>query len=71
VQNSPDRLSDLAWRKHGGRHLIEERLERMMVLSVDESYVDLCIAQRLSGPQPAKAATDDHYSWSLAQCLLP
>ena len=43
----------------GGRHLVEQRLEQVVVASVDEGDVDECVVQRLGCCQAAEPSSDD------------
>ena len=51
---------DLAGREDAGGHLVEQRLEQVVVATVDEHDVDGPVPQQLGGGQPAEAAPDDH-----------
>ena len=44
----------------GGRDLVEERLEEVVVRAVDERDVDRGAAQGARGDEPAEAAAHDH-----------
>ena len=58
-QNPADRRRDVAGREPGGRDLIEQRLEDVMVVPVDERDVDRRLRERLGGAQAAEPAADD------------
>ena len=51
---------DVAWRERGHRHLVEQRLEDVMVAAVDDRESNLRAPQRARRVEPAKAAADDH-----------
>ena len=52
---------DLAWRQHAGRRLVEERLEEMMIATVDQRHVDRFTPQEAGGREaPEPPADDDH-----------
>ncbi len=59
AQNVPDRPGDVGRRQRGGRHLIEQRLEAMMVLPVDQRDVDGRAGERFRGFQTAEAGADN------------
>ena len=61
AQDMPDRPGHVRRRQRRGRHLIEQRLEAMMVLPVDDGDVGRRAAQRLGSFQPAEAGADDDY----------
>src|SRR5215204_7035527 len=63
VQNTPNRRSNLARREHGGRHLIQQRLKRMMIFAVKQRDFDRFVRQFLRRLKPAETAADNHYSW--------
>ena len=44
-QDAADRHGDLRRRQAGGRHLVEQRLEQMVVAAVDDRHVDRRLAQ--------------------------
>jgi len=55
-----DRPGDIGGRQCRGRHLIEQWLEAMMVLSVDYGYVGRCAPEGFGGFQTTEAGPDDH-----------
>ena len=58
-----DRRRDLARREHPGRHLVQERLEEVVVATVDEGDVDGLAAEAPDREEAAEAAADDHHPW--------
>ena len=58
-QNMADRPGDLGRRKRRRRHLVQERLEAMVVLPVKERDRNGRAAQRLGGLEAAEACADD------------
>jgi hypothetical protein len=50
----------LADREYACRHLVEERLEEVVVRPVDQRDVDVALAQEPRGEQAAETAADDH-----------
>ena len=50
---------DQAGRQDPGRHLVQQRLEQMMVGPVDDGHLDVCPVQRADGGQPTEPAPDD------------
>ena len=59
-QHAPQRDRDVRRAQRGRRHLVEQRLEQMMVAAVDERDPHVRTAQRTSRVEAAEAATDDH-----------
>ena len=55
-EDAPDRPRDIGGRKRGGRDLIEERLEEMVVPLVDDGDVEGPFARRLAAARPPKPA---------------
>jgi hypothetical protein len=39
-QDDPDRLGDIGRRQYGGRDLIQERLEQVIIVAVDHGDID-------------------------------
>src|SRR6185295_3834777 len=60
AENAADRSTDLARRKHGGRHLIEQWLEQMVVAAVNQNHFNRSPAKSLGGGQTTKAAPNDY-----------
>ena len=58
-QNAADRRGDIGRRKAGGRHLVEQRLEQVIIVPVDHRDVEGAAGERFRGGQPAKPGTDD------------
>jgi hypothetical protein len=56
----PDWGGDLGWSQNGRRDLIEQRLEDMVIASVDQN--DVCIASLQSAGRgnPGKSTADDY-----------
>ncbi len=52
---------DLARRKSGGRHLIKQRLEGVMILAIDQGDRRRLARQSLRRVQAAKTGSDNHY----------
>ena len=59
AQDGADRPGDLGGRERRGRHLIEQRLEAVMVLPVDHRDVDRDAGERRGGREAAEAGADD------------
>ena len=58
-QNAADRRGDVGGRKSGGRDLIEQRLEQVIVVLVDDRDVERRSGKRLCGGQSAESGSDD------------
>ena len=59
AEDAAQRRGDLALGEDAGRHLVEQRLEQVVVRPVDERDLDGRAAERLGGVQAAEAAADD------------
>jgi hypothetical protein len=59
AQYVPQRHRDLAGRKNSGAHLIQERLEEVVVASVDERHVDRHVAEEPARGKSTESAADD------------
>src|SRR5207249_5419369 len=57
----PERLSHITRRKRRGRHLVQQRLEQMMVPAVDQRDRHGLAPERLGGVEAAKSTPDDHH----------
>ena len=55
-----DRRGDLGGRQNRRRHLIEQRLEDVMIAPVDQNDVGIASLQRARRGDPGKSAADDH-----------
>ena len=61
LDHAAQRRRDQAGRQDPGRHLVEQRLEQVVVGPVDQRDVDVGAGQRADGVQPAEPAADhDH-----------
>src|SRR4051812_12362113 len=56
----PDWGGDLRRCKHGGRHLIEQRLEYVVIASVDQDNICIAMFQSANRGDPSKSAPDDY-----------
>src|SRR5262249_36153483 len=54
------RRRDVARRERGRRHLVEHRLEEMVVASVHHGHVHAGVVQSARGGEAAEPGTDDH-----------
>ena len=62
ADNAADGFGDFGRREFRRRHLVKQRLEQVIVLTVDQHDIDWRTAQRLHRPQPAKScAYDDDF----------
>ena len=59
AQNVPQHRRDRTRRQDAGGHLVEERLEQVVVAPVDERDVDVGRSEQAGGGQAAEAAADD------------
>jgi hypothetical protein len=67
AQQVADRPGNLGGRKRRGRNLIEQRLEQMMVASVDQRDRNGRALEPIGGFQSAEAGADDHYAMRIWQ----
>ena len=58
-QNPPNRRGDVARRQRCHRHLIEQRLEDVMVAAIDDGQLDASVAQGAGGIEAAESTADD------------
>ena len=61
AQNVPQRGGDGGRGEACGRHLVEQRLKRMVIVAIDQQDVHRCGAEGVRGGEPAEAAADDDY----------
>ncbi len=59
AQDPADGRGNVAGRQPGGRDLVQERLEDVVVAPIDEQDIDRRVFQGAGGAQAAKAAADD------------
>ena len=60
AQDVPERRRDRSLREDAARHLVQERLEQMMIRPVDQHDLDVArAAERPCGEEAAEAAADD------------
>jgi len=56
-----DRRGDLPGRQHARRHLVQQRLEQMVVATIDQRDVDGSVGEHPDRRQPTEAAADDDH----------
>ncbi len=59
-QNLTDGRCDLGWRQPCGRHLVKQRLKRVMVLAVHQGDIGGQARQRFGGLKPTKSTAYYH-----------
>ena len=59
-EDPADRRRDVAGRQRRGRHLVEQRLEEMVVMPIEQRDAHPFAAQDFRGREPAESAADDH-----------
>ena len=62
AQNRPDRLRDVGRRQHRQRHLVEQRLKKMMIASVHHRHIHVQMRQPSRRVNPAKPSAHNHHS---------
>jgi hypothetical protein len=60
-QNVADRRSYVAFGEDAGRHLIEQRLKKVVVGAVDHRHVDIGSPKCLCGEEAGESGADDHH----------
>ena len=60
AQDVAQRRGDVGRGQAGGRHLVKQGLEQMVVAAVDQRDPHLRTGERARGPQPRESASDDH-----------
>ena len=61
VQDVADGRGDLALGQDARGHLVQQRLEEMMVRAVDDGDAHRFALERPRGEEPAEATADDHH----------
>jgi hypothetical protein len=62
AQDAADGRRDIGGREARRRHLIEQRLEQIVVAPVDDGHIDRNLGQGLRGGQAAKSCPQDHHA---------
>ena len=62
AQNAADGLRNVRRRQNRQRHLVEQRLENVMILPVDDGYIHGQVSQGLGRVQSAESSPHDHYA---------
>ena len=63
TQQVTNRMADFGRCQFIGRDLIQQRLERVIVVSIDKCDPDRRVAQMCDCPQTAEAGTQNHHMW--------
>ena len=67
-REAPDGVGDVAGIEAPRRHLVQQRLERAVDVSVDEQHVCARSSEGSRRGQPGEPGADDDDSWCLARC---
>ena len=59
AQDGPDGLRNIRRRQHRKRHLVQQRLEQVVVAPVDQGHIDGQMRQSFRRVNPAKSAADN------------
>ena len=59
AEDAADRRGDVRGRQTGGRHLVEQRLEQMVVVAIDDGHLEAGVGQPLGRRQAREAGADD------------
>ena len=68
AEDAPDGERDVRRRKHRGGHLVEKRLEQVVVLPVHHHHAHRGLRERLCRRDAAEAAADDHHDGFMLWC---
>jgi hypothetical protein len=63
THDPPDRGSNVARGKGGGGHLVEQRLEDVMVPPIEDGHATVRVSEHSARRQPGKSASDDDDVW--------
>src|SRR5262249_60218402 len=64
VHEIADRVPDAALVEQSRRELVKQRLERVVVVSVDEHDVCVGVFQLLRGADPGEASAENDHAWT-------
>ena len=67
LDDAAQRRRDQPGRQDPGRHLVEQRLEQVVVRPVHQRHVDVGVGELPGGVQPAEPAADHHHAVSRAR----
>jgi hypothetical protein len=70
-QDRADRPGDVGGRECCRRHLVQQRLEQVVVAPVDQDQVHRCLAQRPGRGQATEAHAYDHHARPISSHRLP
>ena len=59
AEDRPHRIGDIRGGDPGGGHLVEQRLEEVIVVLIDQDHLHRGAGQLAGGAQPGKAGPDD------------
>src|SRR5215211_7868743 len=62
TEYAANRRGDIRGRQAGGRNLIEQRLEQMIIVAVDDGDVERRLRQSLGGRKATEARADDDHT---------
>ncbi len=63
-EDRPDRTGDVRRVQSRRRHLVQQRLEQVMVAPVDHGQVDIRSGQPFRCGEPAESTADDQHAWA-------
>ena len=70
VNEVANRVADRRLLEQPRRHLVQERLERVVVVLVDEDDVDIALLELLHGADAREAAADDQDAGARRRCRV-
>jgi hypothetical protein len=62
-EDVPDCARNRWRRESGGRDLVQERREQVVIRAIDHSQLRFSLRERLRSPEAAEAAADDDDAW--------
>src|ERR1700735_3628422 len=70
LQNIAERRSDIGWRKRARGHLVEKRLEEVIVAAIDERGAHAPSLHSYRRAEAAKAPANDHHMMCIRHVSL-
>ena len=71
AEDAADRVGDVVGVESGGRHLVQQRLERVEVVLVDHDHLDIDVAKPAHDTKTAESGADDDDAMAFGHGFLP
>src|SRR5437868_2895218 len=68
--HAADRRCDVCGRQRSQSHLVQQRLEGVVILAVKNRNVDIRFGESQRGLEPAESAADNHNSWTIVLAVV-